>query len=75
MHSLREEKGGNTKKLELISDVFFWFFPRFLLPATLGKFLVVDIFETFTSYNMSVSLRDLDPAFQGAGQKAYPLSY
>lgn len=21
---------------------------------------------------MSVSLRDLDPAFQGAGQKAYP---
>jgi hypothetical protein len=23
---------------------------------------------------MSVSMRDLDPAFQGAGQKAYPLS-
>lgn len=22
---------------------------------------------------MSVSMRDLDPAFQGAGQKAYPL--
>ncbi|RVW30267.1 hypothetical protein CK203_098817 [Vitis vinifera] len=24
---------------------------------------------------MAVSMRDLDPAFQGAGQKAYPLSY
>lgn len=23
--------------------------------------------------DMSVSMRDLDPAFQGAGQKAYPL--
>jgi hypothetical protein len=23
---------------------------------------------------MAVSMRDLDPAFQGAGQKAYPLS-
>lgn len=24
---------------------------------------------------MAVSMRDLDPAFQGAGQKAYPLFY
>ena len=24
---------------------------------------------------MSVSMRDLDPAFQGAGQKAYPLYF
>lgn len=52
---------------------------KMMLPVLFQATLVSVFKPKFRKYkelksrnNMAVSMRDLDPAFQGAGQKAYP---